>query len=176
DVALAVGHHGFERRAHADFRAADHARDLDALGLHLGQPALELGPFRRAGCVREDGLVDGRRELEDAVRAHGAILVPDGSAAVRAGSRMGAVPVTEVAYDVDGWGTGLLWFADDVLVWHELPSTGETAGLPRELTSAAGLIERLLRYFSGEPVGFEDVPVDLDWCTPFQRAVADTLR
>ena len=30
--------------------------------------------------------------------------------------------VSEVAYEVDGWGTGTLWFADGLLVWHELPS------------------------------------------------------
>jgi methylated-DNA-[protein]-cysteine S-methyltransferase len=31
-------------------------------------------------------------------------------------------------------------------------------------------------YFAGERVTFEDVPLDLEWCTPFQRAVAETLR
>jgi methylated-DNA-[protein]-cysteine S-methyltransferase len=87
---------------------------------------------------------------------------------------------------VDGWGTGTLWLADGQLVWHELPSAGGTAGLPREPPSqkrrvlpsspADGLIERIRRYFAGEPVCFEDVEIDLDWCTPFQRAVADTLR
>jgi methylated-DNA-[protein]-cysteine S-methyltransferase len=38
------------------------------------------------------------------------------------------------------------------------------------------VVDRLRRYFAGEPVGFDDVEIDLDWCTPFQRAVADTLR
>src|ERR671930_339553 len=28
----------------------------------------------------------------------------------------------------------------------------------------------------GAPVGFEDVELDLEWCTPFQRAVAEALR
>jgi methylated-DNA-[protein]-cysteine S-methyltransferase len=31
-------------------------------------------------------------------------------------------------------------------------------------------------YFAGEPVDFEDVEIDLEWCTPFQRAVALALR
>jgi methylated-DNA-[protein]-cysteine S-methyltransferase len=31
-------------------------------------------------------------------------------------------------------------------------------------------------YFAGRRVSFEDVELDLDWCTPFQRAVADALR
>jgi methylated-DNA-[protein]-cysteine S-methyltransferase len=96
------------------------------------------------------------------------------------------VAVSEVSYDVDGWGTGTLWFADGQLVWHELPSTGETAGLPREPPSqerrslpssgADDLIERIQAYFAGEPVSFEDVEIDLEWCTPFQRAIAETLR
>jgi methylated-DNA-[protein]-cysteine S-methyltransferase len=40
----------------------------------------------------------------------------------------------------------------------------------------ARLIERLHAYFAGDPVGFADVAIDLDWCTPFQRAVAEALR
>jgi methylated-DNA-[protein]-cysteine S-methyltransferase len=38
------------------------------------------------------------------------------------------------------------------------------------------LVRRLGSYFTGEPVGFGDVEIDLEWCTPFQRSVADTLR
>jgi methylated-DNA-[protein]-cysteine S-methyltransferase len=136
------------------------------------------------------------------------------------------VAVTEVAYDVDGWGTGLLWFADGILVWHELPTpridsiqlgapqpttrfnrnaknvtrvkperdksvtivlpAGKPSGSPASETSTRGrtqarvdspqVVNRLRRYFAGERVGFEDVAIDLDWCTPFQRGVADTLR
>jgi methylated-DNA-[protein]-cysteine S-methyltransferase len=99
---------------------------------------------------------------------------------------MDGVAVSEVSYDVDDWGTGMLWFADEQLVWHELPSMRETAGFLREPLSrkrlalpsshADGLIERIQAYFAGETTGFEDVEIDLDWCTPFQRAVADTLR
>ena len=31
-------------------------------------------------------------------------------------------------------------------------------------------------YFRGERVDFDGVELDLDWCTPFQRAVAQALR
>jgi methylated-DNA-[protein]-cysteine S-methyltransferase len=31
-------------------------------------------------------------------------------------------------------------------------------------------------YFSGRRDDFADVPLDLGWCTPFQRAVAEELR
>lgn len=80
--------------------------------------------------------------------------------------------VEEIPYEADGWGTGTIWLADGLLVWHELP---RPAGRP---TTNGGrpLVDRLHRYFAGERVAFEDVPIDLDWCTDFQRAVAETLR
>lgn len=80
--------------------------------------------------------------------------------------------VREIAYDVDGWGRGTLWFADDVLVWHELPAPAER----RAAVSGHPLVDRLRGYFAGERVAFDDVAIDLDWCTDFQRAVAETLR
>jgi methylated-DNA-[protein]-cysteine S-methyltransferase len=110
------------------------------------------------------------------------------------------VPVTEVAYDVDGWGTGSLWLDDGLLVWHELPTPRVDSillGAPqpttrfhrnakdvtrvkpdrdKSVTIAPQLIARLRRYFAGKRVGFDDVEIDLDWCTPFQRSVADALR
>jgi methylated-DNA-[protein]-cysteine S-methyltransferase len=108
--------------------------------------------------------------------------------------------VREVGYDVDGWGTGTVWFSDRVLVWHELPSPRTelgSAGAPQPTTRCESIVEkrtsvgpkraerapispqllgRLRRYFAGERVAFADVDVDLDWCTPFQRSVAETLR
>ena len=38
------------------------------------------------------------------------------------------------------------------------------------------LIERFAAFFAGEDARLDDVPVDLDWATPFQHAVAVTLR
>jgi methylated-DNA-[protein]-cysteine S-methyltransferase len=38
------------------------------------------------------------------------------------------------------------------------------------------LLQRLHRYFAGERVSFRDVPLDEDWSTPFQAALADALR
>jgi methylated-DNA-[protein]-cysteine S-methyltransferase len=34
----------------------------------------------------------------------------------------------------------------------------------------------MLLFFEGQRVAFDDVELDLEWCTPFQRAVADALR
>ena len=38
------------------------------------------------------------------------------------------------------------------------------------------LLRRLQAYFAGERVSFEDVPLDEDWTTPFQAALAAALR
>jgi O-6-methylguanine DNA methyltransferase len=38
------------------------------------------------------------------------------------------------------------------------------------------LVERFAAFLGGVPVFFGDVPLDLDWCTPFQHAVATSLR
>jgi O-6-methylguanine DNA methyltransferase len=108
--------------------------------------------------------------------------------------------VAEVSYDVDGWGTGTLWFADGLLVWHELPvprTERPLVGAPqpttrvhrsrktvtrvkrdrdKSVTFAAALLDRIADYFAGERVSFSNVAIDLEWCTPFQRAVAETLR
>jgi O-6-methylguanine DNA methyltransferase len=61
-----------------------------------------------------------------------------------------------------------------------------TPGVPTGTLAAAGarvgadfvpeLLRRVERFFRGEPVSFADVPLDLEWCTPFQRDVADALR
>jgi methylated-DNA-[protein]-cysteine S-methyltransferase len=78
--------------------------------------------------------------------------------------------VERVGYEVDGWGVGELVLADGLVVWHELPSgPGRTAGTHE-------LVERLRAYFGGARDEFGDVELELDWCTPFQRAAVDALR
>ena len=43
-----------------------------------------------------------------------------------------------------------------------------------------GFVSRVLGlvgdYFAGEPVRFDGVRLDLDWCTPFQHALVDAAR
>ena len=57
---------------------------------------------------------------------------------------------------------------------------GRPCGAPRAGARSAWrehpLGARLQAYFSGEQDAFEDVEIDLSWTTPFQRAVANTLR
>ncbi|HYM64729.1 MAG TPA: methylated-DNA--[protein]-cysteine S-methyltransferase [Gaiellaceae bacterium] len=77
-------------------------------------------------------------------------------------------------YEVSGWGVGELWLQEATLVYHELPRAAAkpVAGARKE----PALLELVVAYFAGEPVSFDEVELELDWCTPFQRAVADALR
>src|ERR687888_1033010 len=75
-----------------------------------------------------------------------------------------------VAYRADGWGSGELWLDGERLLWHEAPRPGREEDEPHPLA------DRLRAFFAGEPVSFDDVELDLEWCTSFQLAVAETLR
>jgi O-6-methylguanine DNA methyltransferase len=84
--------------------------------------------------------------------------------------------VQVVAYEASGWGVGELWFDDGVLVNHELPRTAARSNQLVTDCYLQQLVDRIRAYFSGEQVSFDDVELDLEWTTPFQRAVADALR
>jgi methylated-DNA-[protein]-cysteine S-methyltransferase len=102
-----------------------------------------------------------------------------------------------VRYAAGDWGVGEVWFdADGLPVWHELPRRSlelerpaphEGGAAPLTITLAGprarvrgGTVPevacRLAAYFEGERVAFDDVEVDLDWCTPLQRGIAAALR
>jgi methylated-DNA-[protein]-cysteine S-methyltransferase len=102
-----------------------------------------------------------------------------------------------VRYAADGWGVGELWVDDDGLpVWHELPTPalaltraapvkGGAAPPTITLSSSSARVRdgsvpevarRIAAYFEGKRVAFEDVAIDLEWCTPLQRAIAAALR
>ena len=70
DVLLPVRHHRFEGDAGLDVLAADDQRDLRALLLHPPDAVAQLLALARAGCVRLDRLVRGRRRPEDAGGGH----------------------------------------------------------------------------------------------------------
>lgn len=100
--------------------------------------------------------------------------------------------VTQVAYEIDGWGTGELVVADSVVVWHEAPwprahtplvpaHPGPGHGIPRDVSPemrgfVADVITRLRAYFDGDCAGLEDVPVDVEHETPFRTRCAEELR
>jgi methylated-DNA-[protein]-cysteine S-methyltransferase len=76
-----------------------------------------------------------------------------------------------VHYAADGWGVGELVFVGGVLVHHELPRARGNAE-PREHP----LGQRLRAYFAGERVSFDDVQLDDEGASGFQRSVSDALR
>lgn len=116
------------------------------------------------------------------------------------------MPVTQVAYEVEGWGVGELVVADDHVVWHDLPwprparsgvegvggakspsqtpthpGLGAGPGVSRNASRygrafVAEVVRLLQAYFAGERVPLEDVPVDLDYETPFLTSCASALR
>ena len=103
--------------------------------------------------------------------------------------------VTQVAYEVEGWGVGELVAADDCVLWHELPwarsDPSQTPTRPGQGALGAvvsqrpsrgdrafvtGVVQLLEAYFAGERVPLEDVPVDLNYETPFLLRCAEALR
>ena len=96
--------------------------------------------------------------------------------------------MTRVPYAVDGWGVGELWLGDGgIVLAHDPPTPLRGAleppsGTVSRESSGKGdgfveeLVQRIHRYFAGERVAFDDVELDLGWCTPFQAAVAAALR
>src|SRR5437868_7888565 len=82
--------------------------------------------------------------------------------------------VRHFAYEAEGWGVGELVLDDGVVVWHELPRPQRARPGARPL--AVPVSELLLRYFAGEAVSLADVPIDLEFETPFFERCARALR
>jgi methylated-DNA-[protein]-cysteine S-methyltransferase len=80
--------------------------------------------------------------------------------------------VTQVAYEVEGWGVGELWLEGTRVVWHDLPFPRAT----RPNGAGGELVERLRGYFAGRPDSFADVDLDLEYDTPFLDRCAQELR
>ena len=119
---------------------------------------------------------------------------------------LGTVSVACISYEAEGWGVGEVWLEDGCLVWHELPrpSSGTRArarttpthqgGVDRPPPSRSTLtrkrarvgnenepradkwINRLRDYFAGKRVSFDEVELDLEGWTTFQRDVVRALR
>lgn len=100
-----------------------------------------------------------------------------------------------VRYDAGDWGIGELLLDGRRLLYHSLPAPrAETQpnhpqGIPEiPVVSVSGkdsqvcagsvpeLARRLCAYFAGASVSFDDVELDLEWCTPFQRSLLAALR
>lgn len=103
---------------------------------------------------------------------------------------------TRHRYVVEGWGEGELWTDGRLVLEHSFELAGATARTARgpkgTPTSPSGSVpdadarvgadfapeveRRLRRLLAGEPEAFDDVDLDLSWCTPFQRAAIEILR
>src|SRR5262245_12374858 len=158
-MALLVGHDDLGGRAGRDLLAADHERELDALGLHLVEPPPNLLALRRPGRILLDRLVRRCRRPEDARSAH------------RRDSTIPAMSATHVSYEAPGWGVGELWLDGDRLLHHELP---RPAVEHRSRRHALG--DRFARYFAGRADDFLDVRIELDGATEFERELTGALR
>ena len=81
--------------------------------------------------------------------------------------------VTQVAYEVEGWGVGELWLEGARVVWHDLP-------FPRaddaEWRPAASSSSGCARTSTARRTAFEDVDLDLEYETPFLERCAQELR
>jgi len=91
------------------------------------------------------------------------------------GEHMAQVAPTRVvhaAYRAGRWGVGELWLLGDLLVQSDHPRGGRTAKRGQLHPLAA----RLRDWFAGGEDDFLDVELDLEWCTPFQRAAIEALR
>ena len=114
------------------------------------------------------------------------------------------MPVTQLAYEVEGWGVGELVVVDERVVWHELPwpraeqpgpNEAEGSQTPSQTPSHPGLgavvsrkasggrrgfaaevVRMLQRYFAGKDAPIDEVPVDLDYETSFFERCATALR
>jgi methylated-DNA-[protein]-cysteine S-methyltransferase len=106
------------------------------------------------------------------------------------------VAVMQVAYEAEGWGIGELVVADGRVVWHDLPwprpakdpsrtptHPGRGAATVVSENASSGsrgfvteVVQLLQAYFAGRRVPLEDVPVDLEYETPFLSHCAHALR
>ena len=76
-----------------------------------------------------------------------------------------------MTYSAVGWGEGELWLDGNVPVWHESPR-----GDAGEDRADHPLTERLVAFFRGEDVSFDDVPVSWEEETELGRALGEALR
>jgi O-6-methylguanine DNA methyltransferase len=83
-----------------------------------------------------------------------------------------------VRYEVESWGVGELWRSNGVLTAHDFRFDASTASACNNLSQGSEdeLVVRVGAFLAGEAVDFADVEIDLEWATPFQRALAEELR
>ncbi len=94
---------------------------------------------------------------------------------------VGHVGVTRHCYAVEGWGVGELIVSENLVLAHELPDP-ELAGDHESGASAAesSLVRRVTArvraHLGGATTVYDDLRLDLSWCTEFQHELALALR
>ena len=92
--------------------------------------------------------------------------------------------MTGVACEIEGWGLAEVWADGSRLLQLELPRPASRLPEVRLAgkSSRVGdgfvpdVCRRLEAHFRGERVSWDDIELDVDWCTPFQLAVFEALR
>ncbi len=107
-------------------------------------------------------------------------------------------------YEIAGWGAGELWLDGMLVIAHDFPlpvrrDAGEAHPCDAAETPPRGaarppvetlsrvvaqrsngfvpvLVARVRAFLDGDQVDFDDVEIDLSWCTPYQAALAECLR
>ena len=94
-----------------------------------------------------------------------------------------AMRAERIEYAVPGWGEGELWTMGATVLSHDFDFLGEWGDYaPSDASNASpdrrsrALVERFTAFLHGDDVAFDDVPLDLSYATPFQRAVTSVLR
>ncbi|HEY2541720.1 MAG TPA: methylated-DNA--[protein]-cysteine S-methyltransferase [Gaiellaceae bacterium] len=79
--------------------------------------------------------------------------------------------VEQLAYEADGWGVGELVLDGGRVVWHELPKAAAV-----EADGEHPIVALIQAYFAGEEAALDEVPVDLEYDSPFFTRCAEALR
>ena len=78
-------------------------------------------------------------------------------------------------YAVHAWGVGELWTGDGLVLAHEF-RFDSASHRDQSTRGQSELVDRLTAFLAGDDVSLADVRLDLEWTTPFQRAVVNALR
>src|SRR5438132_149663 len=106
---------------------------------------------------------------------------PDSSSAARRktatrschGVRDHSVCASRHRYAVEGWGVGELIVSYDLVLAHDLPDPALSRdGADAETKLSRSVASRVRAHLAGTETDYDDVELDLSWCTAFQRELA----
>src|SRR5712691_1699814 len=148
------------------------------IGMRMRSPSISR--IRASSSARSGE--PGAYDLMGSFTGRGGVKIPE--ALMLAIVESMGVRVERTRYEVAGWGVGELWTKGGVVVAHEFDFGGPSSSRPldggalpeSDGLEPAGLVRCVRAFLAGEDVPLAKVPLDLDWCTEFQRAVLTVLR